>query len=164
MQHTCDIIAVDLFLVTCSFRNLVPMRLTLQLPALALLMLCATFVLAVPQGPVIGKVALMLGTVTVVDQDGDSIEVKRGSDLHAGFSLQTGPRSFVRAELNDGTKLTISQNSEATLDEFSFEPDKGTGTFNTTIKKGGFNYESGQLGKIFGRSRAHSRISTPNGV
>lgn len=140
------------------------MRLKFQLPTFALLMLCTTFVLAVPQGPVIGKISLALGTVTGTDQDGDTFEVVRGADLFAGYSFETDARSLVRAELNDGTKLTISQNSSATLDEFSFEPDKGAGTFNTTVRKGGFNYVSGGLASLYGSSTAHSRISTPNGV
>lgn len=57
---------------------------------------------AVPTGPVIGKVTLVLGQVTGTDQDGDTFEVKRGSDLYAGYSFDTAGRSLVRAEMNDG--------------------------------------------------------------
>lgn len=118
---------------------------------------------AVPTGPVIGKVTLVLGQVTGTDQDGDTFEVKRGSDLYAGYSFDTAGRSLVRAEMNDGTRMTVSQNSSATLDEFSFDETASTGSFNTTVRKGGFQYVSGKLGK-FGSARTHSRISTPSGV
>ncbi|MBT4492568.1 MAG: hypothetical protein HOC70_04935 [Gammaproteobacteria bacterium] len=120
-------------------------------------------VLAVPSGPVIGKVALVLGSVVGTDQDGDTFEVVRGTELHAGYSFETGSRSFVRAEMNDGTRMTISQNSTATLDQFSFNQSRSTGTFNATVKKGSFRYISGLLGAA-GSSRVHSRISTPSGV
>ena len=130
-------------------------------------MVLATFgisgAFAVPNGPVIGKVSLVLGKVTGTDQDGDNFEVKRGADLHAGYTLETAVRSFIRAELNDGTRMTVSQNGSATLDEFSFDESGGTGGFNTTVRRGGFQYVSGKLGS-FGGARVHSKISTPSGV
>ena len=134
-----------------------------QQAAALLLLLCSFSVLAVPTGPVIGKVTLVLGSVQGVDQDGDQFEVVRGADLYAGYTLNTGRRSMVRAEMNDGTSLTLSQNGEATLDNFSFDATRSTGGFNATVRRGGFKYASGQLGK-FSVSRQHSTISTPAGV
>lgn len=134
-----------------------------QFAFLLLFLLLSTVSLAAPQGPAIGKVTLLLGTVTGVDQDGDTFEVVRGMDLHAGYSLDTGARSFVRAVMNDGTRLTLSQNSSATLDEFNFNEASRTGGFNATVRKGGFKYASGRLGE-FSLGRQHSRISTPAGV
>lgn len=86
---------------------------------LALLFICLVS-FAAPQGPVIGKVTLLLGSVSGVDQDGDTFDVSRGSDLYAGYTLDTSARSFVRAEMIDGTRLTLSQNSSATLESFSY--------------------------------------------
>ena len=117
---------------------------------------------AVPVGPVIGKITLVLGQVSGIDQDGDTFVIERGTDLYAGYTLDTAAGSFVRAELNDGTKMTFSENGSATLEEFSFNDASG-GQFNASIAKGGFNYESGRLGS-FGTSRVHSNISTPSGV
>ncbi|MBO6564672.1 MAG: FecR domain-containing protein [Pseudomonadales bacterium] len=134
-----------------------------QQAAALFLLLCSFSVLAVPTGPVIGKVTLVLGSVQGVDQDGDQFEVVRGADLYAGYTLNTGRRSMVRAEMNDGTSLTLSQNGEATLDNFSFDATRSTGGFNATVRRGGFKYASGQLGK-FSVSRQHSTISTPAGV
>jgi hypothetical protein len=92
-------------------------------------MVLATFsisgVFAVPNGPVIGQVTLVLGQVSGRDQDGDTFVVERGADLYAGYTLDTAARSFIRAELNDGTKMTVSQNGSATLDEFSFNDVSG---------------------------------------
>lgn len=127
------------------------------------LMFLAFAASAAPSGPVIGKITLVLGTVVGVDQDGDTFEVVRGGDLYAGYSLETQRRSLVRAELNDGTKLTLSQNSSATLDSFSFNETARTGGFNATVQRGGFKYASGELGKFFA-GRQHSAISTPNGI
>ncbi|MFP6793050.1 MAG: hypothetical protein VB996_07265 [Pseudomonadales bacterium] len=115
-----------------------------------------------PTGPIIGKVTLVLGQVSGQDQDGDTVVVERCTDLYAGYTLDTAARSFLRAELNDGTKMTVSQNGSATLDEFSFNDVSG-GQFNATVAQGGFNYEGGRLGR-FGTSRVHSSIYTPSGV
>lgn len=141
---------------------ILPMRYTQSFTFVALLLLSAVS-MAVPQGPVIGKVTLILGSVTSVDQDGDVVELTRGSDLHAGFTLETAARSFVRAEMNDGTRFTLAQNTSATLDSFSFNETSGAGGFNATVREGGFNYTSGRLGS-FGAGRQHSMISTPSGV
>lgn len=140
----------------------------LQIPAIhqlaaILLLTFAMNALAAPSGPVIGKVTLVLGSVQGVDQDGDTFEVVRGADLYAGYTLETSRRSLVRAEMNDGTRLTLSQNSNATLDSFSFDTTRGTGGFNATVRRGGFRYASGELGK-FSLTRQHSTISTPAGV
>ena len=136
-----------------------------RLSAFSFAFACLFFAVAVtaaPEGPVIGKVTLMLGTVTGVDQDGDAFEVKRGTELHAGYTLETAARSFVRAEMNDGTRMTLSQNGSATLDEFSFNQAANSGGFKTTIRRGGFKYKSGRLANL--PTRVHSRIATPSGV
>ena len=57
-----------------------------RLLLLLLFALVSGSVWAVPQGPVIGKVTLLLGSVTAVDQDGDSVELKRGADLRRFFA------------------------------------------------------------------------------
>ncbi len=131
--------------------------------AFLLLLMFSAMSLAAPQGPVIGQITLLLGTVTGVDQDGDTFLVQRGSDLHAGYTLETGARSFVRAEMNDGTRLTLSQNSSSTLDSFSFNESTGSGGFNATVRRGGFKYASGRLGS-FAPGRQHSLITTPSGM
>ena len=127
-----------------------------------LVIFSAPAVFAVPTGPIIGKVTLVLGQVSGQDQDGDTVVVERCTDLYAGYALDTAARSFLRAELNDGTKMTVSQNGSATLGEFSFNDVSG-GQFNATVAQGGFNYEGGRLGR-FGTSRVHSSIYTPSGV
>lgn len=128
-----------------------------------LLMVFAVHASAVPTGPVIGNVSLVLGTVQGVDQDGDVFEVSRGADLYAGYTLTTGSRGMVRATMNDGTTLTLGRDSDATLDSFEFDSTSGAGGFDATVRRGGFEYESGDLGK-FALNRQHSSISTPAGV
>ena len=123
----------------------------------------AQWATAVPEGPVIGKVTLLLGTVTAVDQDGDPYELTRGGDLYSGLTIETAARSVFRAEMNDGTKLTLSQNGSATLDGYAFDEATSNGNFNLTVRRGGFRYSSGLLGNASAR-RVHSRIVTPSGV
>lgn len=71
------------------------------------MLLCLSGVaLAAPQGPVVGRVAVAVGKVTGTDQDGDTFEVKRGGELYAGYTLETGSPAFVKFEMNDGTSIT----------------------------------------------------------
>lgn len=58
---------------------------------------------AAPVGPPVGKMVLVLGTVTGLDQDGDAFEVRRGADVHAGYTFFTSSRSMVRVQMTDGT-------------------------------------------------------------
>lgn len=130
--------------------------------AFLLFALLPVLVWAAPQGPVIGTVTLTLGDVRGVDQDGDTFEVARGTELYAGYTFETGTRSFVRARMLDGTSFTLSQNGAASLDAFSFNAATNAGSFNSTVSRGGFEYRSGLLGSR-GGSRVHSLINTPSG-
>lgn len=130
---------------------------------LAVLVLHSVSAFAVPTGPVVGKVSVVLGTVTGTDADGDVFQVVRGAPLHAGYSFQTGSRAFVRLEMTDGTRLTLGRNGSATIDQFSFNPAASFGEFKATVRLGGFKYRSGQIGKFNSRTR-HSTISTPTAV
>jgi hypothetical protein len=130
--------------------------------AIVLTLICST-ALAVPQGSAIGNITLALGTVTGVDQDGDSFEIARGAAVYAGYTLETGSRSFVRVLMKDGTRMTLSQNGSASLDSFSFNESTNRGGFDMTVARGGFKYSSGRLGKFSSR-RQHSTISTPGAV
>jgi hypothetical protein len=153
---------------TSSGCNLVNVMSRLILPshsffaAIVLTLMCST-ALAVPQGPAIGNITLALGTVTGVDQDGDSFEIARGANVYAGYTLETGRRSFVRVLMKDGTRMTLSQNGSASLDRFSFNESTNRGGFDMTVARGGFKYSSGKLGKFSSR-RKHSTISTPGAV
>ncbi len=115
---------------------------------------------AVPQGPVVGKIALVLGTVTAVDQDGDPFEVVRGGDLYAGITFTTGPRAFIRADMLDGTRMTLGRNGTMTIEGFRYDPAVAIGEFRANVRLGGFRYVSGEIGKISSRLR-HTTISTP---
>ena len=54
-----------------------------------LVIFSAPAVFAVPTGPIIGKVTLVLGQVSGQDQDGDTVVVERCTDLYAGYTLDT---------------------------------------------------------------------------
>lgn len=141
--------------------KVVPVHLLLLIAAL----LVAPGALAAPDGPVIGKVVAMFGDVTGTDADGNTFAVEPGAELYKGYGFETGSRAFVRAEMTDGTRFMLGRNGSATLDEFEYDPAAQRGRFDTTIRRGGFQYKSGGIGKLAGANRSdHTRISTPTAV
>ncbi len=119
--------------------------------------------LAAPASEPIGTLKLALGTVTGMDQDGNPVELVKGSPLYTGYALTTGARSFVRAEMLDGTRFTMGKNATASLDDFAYDESARIGRFGATVVQGGFEYVSGKIGTLNPRRR-HSTISTPTAV
>ncbi|MFZ8974838.1 MAG: hypothetical protein ACO2ZD_12165, partial [Pseudomonadales bacterium] len=77
----------------------------------------------------IGSVKLVVGSVTVRHADGSEEAVTKGAVLYQGDVLITGPGSFVKAEMRDGTKFQLGQNGEAALDNFEFDEAHDVGRF-----------------------------------
>ena len=127
-----------------------------------LLALQFSAVLSAPSPEPIGTAKLVLGNVTATDPSGRTVTIKRGSPLYKGYSIVTGSRSFIRAEMLDGTRFTLGKNASASLTEFEFNESARTGKFAATVLRGGFEYESGKIG-AFSRRR-HSTIRTPSAV
>lgn len=127
------------------------------------LLVLATPALAVPAGPVVGKITAVLGDVSGVDQDGDAIAAVTGGDVHAGFIFTTGDRSYVRVEMSDGTTFSLGEDGSASIEQFEFDPGARTGRFVASVAQGGVEYISGQIG-TYSSTREHSTITTPHAV
>ncbi|MCZ6502618.1 MAG: hypothetical protein O6945_08895 [Gammaproteobacteria bacterium] len=110
----------------------------------------------------IGTAKLALGRVTATDLSGVTVSIKRGSPLYQGYTITTGGRSFLRAEMLDGTRFTLGKNATASLTGFQFDEAARTGTFAANVVQGGFEYVSGKIG-TFSRRR-HSTITTPTAI
>ena len=113
----------------------------------------------------IGSVKLVVGTVTVRHADGSQEAVKKGAVLYQGDVLVTGPGSFVKAEMRDGTKFQLGQNGEAALDQYEFDEAADVGRFEATVRVGGFYYKSGKIGELPSASaQAHTQLNTPTSI
>ena len=110
-----------------------------------LLALQFSTVLSAPSPAPIGTANLVLGDVTATDPSGATVSLKRGSPLYKGYSIVTGDRSFLRAEMLDGTRFTLGKNASASLTEFEFNETARTGKFAATLAVGGFHFKSGKI-------------------
>ena len=61
--------------------------------------------------------------------------------------IETGDESAIVIVFADGSKLTLGENSQATIDEFVYDPAAKTGNQVIKLTKGAFRYVSGALPK-----------------
>ena len=110
--------------------------------------------------PVVGTVYQKMGT-TWVERDSNNITIQNsGFELYMEDFLQTGEDGAMNIEFVDGTKFTLSPNSEAIIDEFAFDTSviPIEIAMAVDINVGSFTYESGSISKMGGEVK----ISTPS--
>ena len=110
--------------------------------------------------PVVGTVYQKMGT-TWVERDSNNITIQNsGFELYMEDFLQTGEDGAMNIEFVDGTKFTLSPNSEAIIDEFAFDTSVVPIEIAMAgdINVGSFTYESGSISKMGGEVS----ISTPS--
>ena len=110
--------------------------------------------------PVVGTVYQKMGT-TWVERNSNNITIQNsGFELYMEDFLQTGEDGAMNIEFVDGTKFTLSPNSEAIIDEFAFDTSVVPIeiAMAVDINVGSFTYESGSISKMGGEVS----ISTPS--
>ena len=110
--------------------------------------------------PVVGTVYQKMGT-TWVERDSNNITIQNsGFELYMEDFLQTGEDGAMNIEFVDGTKFTLSPNSEAIIDEFAFDTSVVPIEIAMVvdINVGSFTYESGSISKMGGEVK----INTPS--
>jgi hypothetical protein len=105
----------------------------------------------------------LIASVVAISADGIQTKLKTGSAVYSGYTIETGSRSFARAVMIDGTNFTLGKDASASLDEFEYNVAAKIGKFAATVKRGGFEYESGKIGLI-NKRRNHSTISTSTAI
>jgi ferric-dicitrate binding protein FerR (iron transport regulator) len=93
----------------------------------------------------IGSVMAFKGSAEIVRQ-GQSIEVKNGTDVKQKDEIKTKDNSRVQVMLNDDTVVTIGANSSFSFEEFSQEADKEKVSMRANF--GFFRSVSGKIGKV----------------
>ncbi|MCC7049985.1 MAG: FecR domain-containing protein [Alphaproteobacteria bacterium] len=74
-------------------------------------------------------------------------EAKSGEPVYLGNRVKSGPESGLQILLLDQTTFTIGPDSELVIDEFVYDPAKGSGKVTASVVKGVFRFVTGQVAK-----------------
>ncbi len=93
-----------------------------------------------------------IGTVTRVQGEASWLSgltrepLNLGAPVFANQKVSTGDAARLELTFLDGTKLTLGEHAQMTLDSFVFDPDKGDGKMQLAVT-GAFRFISGQVTK-----------------
>jgi hypothetical protein len=100
------------------------------------------------------------GPVTALNKDSTSRLLNEGDPVYLHDTLVTSAHSYVKIILTDGTVFQLGPHSRASLDKYAYDPDIGSGEFESYVYSGAFRYLSGKLG---GNNQGqHTTLKTPS--
>lgn len=108
----------------------------------------------------IGYVKNVSGEATVVTA-GQSRRAEVGSPVHVGSLLKTGAQSTLGVTFKDETVMSFGPNTELTVDDYLYEPNRGQLRMNSKLAKGSLNYVSGVIAKLQPEAVT---VKTPSGL
>ena len=96
----------------------------------------------------VGVIGAHNGTITVLDEAGESRSVKNGDAIYLNETVNTGDASSAQIMFLDRSALTVSPGSSIKVDTFVFDP-KATSGNKMTMQgaKGAFRFIGGALSK-----------------
>ncbi|MBL8706195.1 MAG: FecR domain-containing protein [Rhodospirillales bacterium] len=95
-----------------------------------------------------GVAAAVRGQVLVAERAGAVGKLtKSGEPIFLGNAIKSGADSGLQVLLLDQTTFTIGPDSELVIDEFVFDPAKGSGKVTATVAKGVFRFVTGQVAR-----------------
>ncbi|GAB0057809.1 hypothetical protein SIID45300_02141 [Candidatus Magnetaquicoccaceae bacterium FCR-1] len=112
--------------------------------------------------PTIGTSTKLVGHVTATGPDGVSRTLQEGSPVHPRDVIKTDKGASVLFRFVDGTEFQLSNQAQAVLDKYQFDPAEKQGAFEATVTRGIFRYQSGDL--AFQHPGQHSLIKTPTAM
>lgn len=126
-----------------------------------LLFVSALWAILAQADPVpIGYVKNVAGEAVVVTA-GLTRKAEIGSPVHVGSLLKTGPQSSLGVTFKDETVMSFGANTELTVDEYLYEPNRGKLRMNSKLAKGSLNYVSGVIAKLQPEAVT---VRTPSGL
>jgi hypothetical protein len=96
---------------------------------------------------VIGYVKTVKGDAMVVS-GGQQTKAEVGTPVVTGSKLKTGASGSMGVTFKDNTVMSIGPNTELTVDEYLYSPNKGKLKLGATMAKGTLAYLSGAIAKI----------------
>lgn len=122
------------------------MNLSLPLLFIAAVAACLLPVPVSSQSPLVGIVKTAEGTRSI-ERRNDSIPANVGTKLVLGDKIVTSSDGSVGVALEDGTILSIGNNTVFEISRFSFAPSRGLFEFLGRLLQGKLVYESGLIEK-----------------
>lgn len=113
---------------------------------------------ATPRSRVVGRVALMKGTLNITGTNQRTRPAVKGAPLYEGDKLATGTHSFALLALRDEGRFTLLSNTEFSIKNLVFNaqrPDDGNAVFE--LVRGGIRAFTGLIGK---RNRRAYKVLT----
>ena len=96
---------------------------------------------------VIGYVKTVKGDAMVVSGS-QQTKAEVGTPVMAGNKLKTGANGSMGVTFKDNTVMSIGPNTDLTVDEYLYSPNKGKLKLGATMAKGTLAYLSGAIAKI----------------
>ena len=132
------------------------------------ILLAAAFLLIAPvafaaeNDGVIGTILEIEGSATVTPENGATpVAAALDTPLHLNDTVQTGANSKVFILFIDNTELTLSENTQAKIDDYIYDPEDNTNNKALyEVMQGAFQYVSGLIGK---KDNPDVHIETPVG-
>ncbi len=109
---------------------------------------------------VVGYVKTVKGEATVTTA-GQSVKAVVGTPLQAGSILRTGANASLGVTFKDNTVMSFGPDTELTIDDYAYAPNKGNLKLGASLAKGTLAYLSGAIAKI--KPDAVS-VKTPTGT
>jgi len=109
---------------------------------------------------IIGYVKTVKGEAFVV-KAGKPVKAVLGATIHAGNVLKTSRNASMGVTFKDNTVMSFGPDTELTVDEYLYAPNKGNLKLGASLAKGTLAYLSGAIGKI--KPDAVS-VKTPTGT
>src|SRR5215467_2599881 len=81
-----------------------------------------------------------------------------GSGVHANETVKTGSSGKAGLQFNDQSTLSVGPTSQARLDKFVYDPNKGTGSTVIEATRGTFRFTAGA------QNKGEVKIKTPYGT
>ncbi|WPD24141.1 MAG: FecR family protein [Candidatus Electrothrix aestuarii] len=108
----------------------------------------------------VGGLRKVSGSATIL-RDGQQIIAKDGIRVKMGDKLTTGSNGSMGVIFTDNTRISLGSNSEIDINEYVFQPEKGSFSFLTELVQGTASYISGTIGKLSPKS---VKFKTPTAV
>ncbi|MBP7066324.1 FecR domain-containing protein [Ferrovibrio sp.] len=131
--------------MTTARRHLAQATLLAALPAFALFAFQAWPAAAASEP--IGVAAAVNPDATGTPPQMERRIIEVGTNMLSNERVATGPNGQAQLIFNDGSAFSIGPNSELTLDNFVYDPAKGTGQMALTVTKGVFRFVGGKISK-----------------
>ena len=129
----------------------------------ARIIFCVLLLIALPaqaDEAVIGYVKTVKGDALVINGD-QQVKATVGTPIVSGSQLKTGPNASLGVTFKDNTVMSFGPDTELTVDEYLYAPNKGKLRLGATMAKGTLAYLSGAIAKI--KPDAVS-VKTPTGT